>query len=60
MMHQGGLGQGFEGDAGTAAEFDGQSSSPSAMCLLNRIVEAHRNTTIWHHARLRIKVQSRD
>jgi hypothetical protein len=30
------------------------------MCLLGGMVEAHRNTTIWRQARLRIKVQNSD
>ena len=57
MVQQCGLGQGLRRDPGAPAEFDGQGRGPSAMCLFGGMVEAHRNITIWRHARLRIKVQ---
>ena len=46
MMQQGGLREGFRGDPGTAAEFDGQGRRTSAMRVFGGRVEAHWVSTI--------------
>ena len=57
MMQQCRMGERLRGDAGTAAEFDGQSRCALAMCLLGGMVEAHRVNTIWRDERHYVKVQ---
>jgi len=57
-MHQGSLRERLCGDAGTAAEFDGQGRSTSAMGLFGGRVEGHLVNTIWRYGRFRVKVQN--